>query len=85
MITPPRGGNEDIRDLLGMRTRGAWLIVGAYITAMLVVTIATLHSFTTAWPAVLGPLILIAATLALMLVPGDPLPTWPTVALTAAG
>ncbi|MFJ6099382.1 hypothetical protein [Williamsia muralis] len=68
-----------------MRTRGAWLIVAAYITAMLVVTIATMHSYTSAWPALLGPLILIAATVALMLVPGDPLPIWPTVALTASG
>jgi hypothetical protein len=85
MISPPGGGNEDVRDLLGMRTRGAWLIVSAYITAMLVVTIATMHSFTSAWPASLGALVLIAATLALILVPGDPLPAWPTVALTAAG
>ena len=85
MITPPQSGNVDVRDLLGMRTRGAWLIVAAYITAIVVVTIATMHSFTSAWPAVLGALILIAATIALMLVPGDPLPIWPTVALTAAG
>lgn len=84
-IAPPLGGNEDVRDLLGMRTRGAWLIVAAYIIAMLVVTIATMHSFTSAWPAVLGPLILIAATVALMLVPGDPLPIWPTLMLTLAG
>ena len=85
MITPPQSGNEDVRDLLGMRTRGAWLIVAAYITAIVVVTVATRNSFTSAWPAVLGALILIAATVALILVPGDPLPVWPTVALTAAG
>lgn len=85
MITPPHSGNEDVRDLLGMRTRGAWLIVAAYITAIVIVTAATMRSFTSAWPAVLGALTLIAATVALMIVPGDPLPVWPTVALTAAG
>lgn len=85
MTTSSPARNEDVRDLLGMRTRGAWLIVAAYITAMGVVTIATLDSFTGIWQAALGPLVLIAATLALVLVPGDPLPLGPTVALTAAG
>lgn len=85
MISRVNGGNEDVRDLLGMRTRGAWLIVVAYIAAMLFVTIATMGSFTSSWPAALGPLILIAATLALVLVSGDPLPIRSTVALTAAG
>ncbi len=82
MLTPT-GGREDIRDLLGMRTRGAWLIIGSYLIAMVIVTVATVNSYTTPWVAALGPVILIAATLALVLVPGDPLPFGTTLALTA--
>ncbi len=81
----PTGGREDISDLLGMRTRGAWLIIGSYLSAMVIVTVATVNSYTTPWVAALGPVILIAATLALVLVPGDPLPFGTTLMLTASG
>ncbi len=84
MLTPT-GGREDIRDLLGMRTRGAWLIIGSYLIAMVIVTVATVNSYTTPWVAALGPAMLIAATLALVLVPGDPLPFGTTLVLTASG
>ncbi|MFE0748316.1 hypothetical protein [Gordonia sp. NPDC058843] len=52
---------------------------------MVIVTVATVSSYTTPWVAALGPVILIAATLALVLVPGDPLPFGTTLALTASG
>ncbi|MFZ2526993.1 MAG: hypothetical protein WAX14_04960 [Rhodococcus sp. (in: high G+C Gram-positive bacteria)] len=75
----------DVRDLLGMRSRGAWLIVACYVTAMVTVTVATIGHLTAVWPAVLGTAILVAATIVLVAVPGDPLPTSVTLALTAAG
>lgn len=84
-MTAITDGPQDIRDLLGMRTRGARLILASYIAAIIVVTIATMHTFTAAWPAAAGTLVLIAATLALVFVPGDPLPLWPTLALTVSG
>lgn len=86
-VIPSSGsaGLEDIRDLLGMRTRGAWFILASYITAILIVTMATLRYYTTAWPVVLSTLIVVTATLLLMLVPGDPLPARPTVALALSG
>lgn len=77
--------HEDIRDLLGMRTRGAWLILTCYFVAMIVVTAATVGDVTTAWPAVLATTVLIAATIALVAVPGDPLPMPTTIALTVSG
>lgn len=77
--------HEDVRDLLGMRTRSAWLILACYLAAMVTVTVATVQHVTTVWPAVLATAVLIAATIALVTVPGDPLPHPATIALTAAG
>lgn len=79
------GGPEDIRDLLGMRTRGAWFILSCYILAMFIVTAATLDDYTARWPVLVGVLVLIAGTLALLLAPGDPLSHRLTLALTASG
>ena len=77
--------HHDVRDLLGMSSRGAWLILAFYLAAMVTVTAATLGHLTAAWPAVLGTAILVAATIALVAVPGDPLPLSTTIALTVAG
>ena len=77
--------HEDVRDLLGMRTRSAWLILACYLTAMIAVTVATISYVTSPWPAALASTVMVAATIALIAVPGDPLPQSATIALTAAG
>lgn len=76
---------HDIRDVLGMRTNWAKLVVGIYISAILVVTTATRDGVTTFWPLLLGTLVLALGTIGLITLPGDPLPVPSTVALTAAG
>ncbi|WP_430336254.1 hypothetical protein [Rhodococcus sp. ACT016] len=76
---------EDVRDLLGMRARGAWLILTCYFAAMATVTVASADQVTTPWPPIAATLVLVAATITLVLAPGDPLPTAATIALTLSG
>ncbi|QBJ96255.1 hypothetical protein ERC79_09960 [Rhodococcus sp. ABRD24] len=76
---------EDVRDLLGMRTRGAWLILTCYFAAMATVTVASSVHVTNPWPPVAATIVLVAATIMLVVVPGDPLPTVATIALTMSG
>ncbi|MDH6284906.1 hypothetical protein [Prescottella agglutinans] len=76
---------EDVRDLLGMRSRGAWLILACYFAAMIVVTVASADHVTNPWPPIAATIILIAATITLVTAPGDPLPAAATIALTMSG
>ncbi|MFC3963933.1 hypothetical protein [Nocardia jiangsuensis] len=79
------GDTKDIRDLLGMHTTGARVMVGAYVLLISVVTVATWPGMRTVWPTVLSLVVLAVATVALIAVPGDPLPLVATVAMTLAG
>lgn len=76
---------KDIRDLLGMHTTGARVLVGAYVLLISVVTVATWPGMRAVWPTVLALALLAAATVALIAVPGDPLPPAATAAMTLAG
>ncbi|MFC8045009.1 hypothetical protein [Nocardia sp. NPDC057353] len=76
---------KDIRDLLGMHTVGARVMVGAYVLLISVVTVATWPGMPAVWPTVLSLVVLAAATVALIAVPGDPLPPVATAAMTLAG
>ncbi len=75
----------DVRSLLGMHTRGARILVAVYAVALCIVAGSTLHGTSTVWPIAVGVLVLIAGTIALITVPGDPLPLAPTVLLVTTG
>ncbi|AZG48038.1 hypothetical protein [Gordonia insulae] len=79
------GQREDVRDLLGMGRPGAWLVLGAFLTAIWILVSFAAQEASAAWPLVIAGLILSAAAVAIVQVPGDPLPLPATVILTAAG
>ena len=77
--------SRDVRELLGMHTVGARILLGIYTASLIVVTIGIQEDLAAAWPTVGSLLILVAASVALLIVPGDPIP-WPaTIAMIAAG
>ena len=80
VTTPP-----DIRALLGMHTPAARVLVAVYLVLLAVVTVSCLGGASAAWPSLLALGVLGAATVALLAVPGDPLPTSAAVAMAAAG
>lgn len=76
---------RDIRTVLGMHTPAARLLVTVYIVAITIITVASRHGVSAMWPSLLALVILSAATVGLLTVPGDPLPRAATAAMTAAG
>lgn len=78
-------GGGDIMDILGMRTRAAWVVLAVYIGAMFAVAFTAAGEATSIWPVVLAATIMAAAAITVIRAPGDPLPLWATVALTVAG
>lgn len=76
---------RDIRDVLGMHTGWAKLIVAVYLAAIVVVTVQTREGASAFWPMLLGTALLAMGTIALITLPGDPLPWRGTVALTLVG
>ena len=73
------GGN--VRGLLGMTTRAAWLIVGLFLVSKTVQVVMVAGDVHPQWPSVLLLIVLALCCLALLAVSADPLP-WPlTVAM----
>ncbi|MGK2321283.1 hypothetical protein [Gordonia rhizosphera] len=77
--------SEDIRDLLGLRTRGAGVIVTAFLIAIWVVAAFAVPTASNAWPALIAVALLSVAAVAVVQSAGDPLPTSTTVLLTTSG
>ncbi|GCE39588.1 hypothetical protein Rhow_003112 [Rhodococcus wratislaviensis] len=76
---------EDVRDLLGMRTRAAHLMVGFYGAACSLLAVSMLTSVSHGWPVVLASSLCTAGAIALVSAGGDPLPARYTAALTMIG
>jgi hypothetical protein len=76
---------RDITTILGMHTRAAKGVVAVYLVAITIVAVETRQGISAFWPVLLGLVILAAGTIALITVPGDPLPVWTTWCLAAAG
>ncbi|MFC7446758.1 hypothetical protein [Rhodococcus daqingensis] len=78
-------GTRDVRELLGLHTRGAKALVAAYVLTFLLVSLSTspgpdaVVAELTAW------LVVSAGAVTLVRIAGDPLPFRPAVALTLAG
>ena len=78
-------GGDDVRDIIGMRHRGAavlaWVVAGTFaVTAWYGRT-----DLTVAWPQLLGLAALLVGGLVLIHVPGDPLPLRWTAVVAAGG
>lgn len=75
----------DVRDLVGMRTTAARVIVGLYAVVCVIVAVFGAREAATLWPFVPAVLVCCLAAYALIVVPGDPLPWSATIPLTAVG
>lgn len=83
-MTAPHDDTRDVRDLLGMRTAAAQILVAAYVLTFLLV-VFTAGPGGPGWAEILAWALMSGAAVALTRWPGDPLP-WPvTVALAASG
>ncbi|MGV9709553.1 hypothetical protein ACWDTI_02655 [Gordonia sp. NPDC003424] len=76
---------EDVRDLLGMRQPGAWLVLGTFLAATWITTGFVVHDVAPIWPTLVAAALISVAAIAIVQVPGDPLPMPTTLALTAVG
>lgn len=75
----------DIRTLLGMDTAAAHALALLFCSATIILAHGTADGVRTVWPSVVAAILLCAAVLALVSVPGDPLPVPAAVAATVAG
>lgn len=76
---------SDLTDLLRLRSGAARAVVALFVPALFTVMWASKDSYTEAWPPIVGFLILSAAAVCLVLVPGDPLDRRVAALLTVAG
>lgn len=85
-MTPWRDRNQpDIRFLFGMTSPAAKAIVVFYSAAAALVAVSSRGGTSEFWPIAIAVLVVTLGAAALIRIPGDPLPTAPTLALTATG
>lgn len=82
MTTDP---SRDVRDLLGMRTRAARILVGLYAGVTAVVAFFGAAEATSVWPIACAVAVCSLAAYALVAAPGDPLPLRVTIPLAFTG
>ncbi|SNT26696.1 hypothetical protein SAMN05421642_112112 [Rhodococcoides kyotonense] len=76
---------EDIRDLIGIRSRAAYWIVGFYTLAAATCALSTLNGVDPIWPVAVALCVIAAGALFVVTTPGDPLPRRAALALSAVG
>jgi hypothetical protein len=76
---------EDIRDLIGIRSRAAYWIVGFFTLAAATCALSTLDGVDPVWPILVALCVTAAGALGVVMTPGDPLPRMAAVALAAVG
>ncbi|MGW0026571.1 hypothetical protein [Rhodococcus sp. NPDC003383] len=79
------GPVPDIRDLLGMRTPAAWALVALYAVTCVLLAVDAAPDAGSIWPLIPAAGVCIAAAVALVAVPGDPMPLGPSIALASSG
>lgn len=67
---------NDVRDVLGMRSPAAWVLVGAYYALCLAMAMWNDQGVGRMWVVVLAALLASAGAIGVMYLPGDPLPHW---------
>ncbi|CAM3839481.1 hypothetical protein ACXYTP_17030 [Tsukamurella ocularis] len=78
-------GDEDVRDIIGMRHRGATVLAWAFAGTFAVLAWYARSDLDRAWPQVVGVAALLAGALVLVGAPGDPLPHRWTAVVAGAG
>lgn len=79
------GAVPDIRDLLGMRTPAAWALVAAYAVTCVLLAADAAPAAGSILLTVLAAAVCIGGAVALVAVPGDPMPLGPSIALASTG
>lgn len=76
---------QDIRDLVAMRSKAAYCVAAFFTVTCVVCAIATRAGMASLWPVWLAVVVLVGGVVLLIVAPGDPLRTGPTVLLTLSG
>ncbi|MFI5436732.1 hypothetical protein ACHMZP_33855 [Rhodococcus baikonurensis] len=76
---------RDVRELLGLRTTAATVVVGAFIATFLLLALTTAPTAQSLWAETSAWIVVSAAAVTLIRTAGDPLPYRTTLALTLAG
>lgn len=76
---------RDVRVLLGLDRPAARVLVALFCLSFTVVALANLEGVHSIWPTLLAAALVSAGAAVIIAVPGDPLPTVHTLALTALG
>ncbi|MFE3289498.1 hypothetical protein [Rhodococcus sp. NPDC059234] len=76
---------RDVRVLLGMDRPAAKVLVALFCLSFTIAALANLEGVHRVWPTVLAAALVTAGAAVIVAVPGDPLPTIHTLALTALG
>lgn len=78
-------GSRDVRGLIGMTSPAATAIVIFYVATMALLAVVSQVGVSTFWPVALALLVVTVGAVAIVRVPGDPMPFGWTMALTASG
>lgn len=76
---------QDVRDLLGMRSRAAYLVIALYAVTCLTSALSTTEGIRSIWPVLAAVVVCVGGALVLLAATGDPLPLGPSAALTFVG
>ncbi len=74
---------EDVRELLGMHTRVAWVLAVLFLGAEALLALTSWDGAHPHWPIVTALMLVAGAIVLLLTVRPDPLPPWVTAVLTA--
>ncbi|MFD3702148.1 ATP-binding protein [Nocardia sp. NPDC058658] len=81
----PRVEPDGIRTLLGMRQPAAWIATFGFLLGMASQAVTGRSGITPWWPVGVALLLFVAAALALLFVPDDPMPLLAAIAVTLTG
>ncbi|MFF0815276.1 hypothetical protein ACFYVR_09000 [Rhodococcus sp. NPDC003318] len=84
-LEPILRNSRDVQSLIGMHGPAADSIVAFYSATFLMLAVVSREGVDVFWPVVLAVVIVSLGAVALVRIPGDPIPIRPTWALTAVG
>lgn len=76
---------QDVRDLIGMRSRAAYSVVALYAVTCLVSALSTTEGMSSIWPPLVAVAVCVGGAVVLLAAPGDPLPSTTSLALVLVG
>lgn len=82
---PAPSEGRDVRELLGLRSTAARIVLGAYIATFLLLALTTAPTVEALWTEIPAWIVISTAAISLIKTAGDPLPYRTTLALTLAG